>query len=105
MDFFCFCVAEEGWGGMEIEWRWIIGSVGFGRGQQGETLAEGGGWVGRNVTEMGEGMGEGFGCDIRARGTLCFQPDSWRTFHYHHTCRVLDLKADIELVLCKVCLQ
>jgi hypothetical protein len=58
MDFFCFCVAEEGWGGMEIEWRWIIGSVGFGRGQQGETLAEGGGWVGRNVTEVGEGMGE-----------------------------------------------
>ncbi len=23
---------------------------------------------------MGEGMGEGLGCEIRARGTLCFQP-------------------------------
>lgn len=38
---------RKGREGMEIDWRWIIGSVGFGRGQQGETLAEGGGWVGR----------------------------------------------------------
>ncbi len=65
MEFFCFCVGEEGWEEngregkgweeMEIEWRWVVGKVGFGGGQ-GETLAEGVGWVGRDVTEMGEGM-------------------------------------------------
>lgn len=36
----------KGRDGMETEWRWVVGKVGFGGGQ-GETLAEGGGWVGR----------------------------------------------------------
>jgi hypothetical protein len=42
---------------MEIEWRWVVGRVGFGVGQEGLWLKGVGGWVGRDVTEVVKGWG------------------------------------------------